>query len=94
MKLDPEEIQEIIQMAKSFSPLAEDISEVIVNDYGPALGKLMESIRNFQVQGTHKSIEQYKKLGYGKKDAILLTLNNKMALAEVLQSFDTSKNKK
>lgn len=77
---------EYIKIAAGFKPAASEAVDVLIKDYGPEIGKLAEVVRNHMVVSTDTTITQYIKLGYTRQEAILLTLNSKLALEEAFKN--------
>ena len=92
MKIEAEEIQAMLLMAKAYKPVVEEGVNILLDEYGPLLGKIVNEVREHMVLSTDKSIKQFIDLKYTKDEAILLTLNSKLALEQALQN--AGKNKK
>jgi hypothetical protein len=93
---DLKQIRMYFELAKSFAPLADEALKVVFA-YGPALRKLMDSIYDYQVFRTTLTIKQFEALGMSKEEAIMLTINNKISLQELIdrwKSLNTPKKDK
>jgi hypothetical protein len=83
---DLKQIRMFFELAKSFAPLADEALEVVFA-YGPALRKLMDSIVDYQVFRTTLTIKQFETLGMSREEAIMLTINNKISLQELVSGW-------
>ena len=83
---DLKQIRAYFELAKSFAPLADEALEVVFA-YGPTLRKLMDSIADYQVFRTTLTIKQFEALGMSREEAIMLTINNKISLQELISGW-------
>lgn len=91
--MDIKTIISLITEGKSYIPAIKSGVD-LVQEACTELKPLFESLSDQMVKNTVKSIDQYKAAGFTRDEAILLTLNTKVALSESLKSFDTAlKNK-
>ena len=79
-------------IAKEVEPLANEGIDQLLEGYAPILAKVGERVRKYSVENTVKTVKDYGEAGFSQREAILLTLNTKVALAEVLDKM--GKNKK
>ena len=79
-------------IAKEVEPLANEGIDQLLDGYAPILAKVSERLRKFNVETSTQTIKDFRSAGFSKKEAILLTLNTKLAMEELLDKM--GKNKK
>ena len=90
--IDLDEIQLYLQLAKEMKPVVKEALDTVLDEYAPLLGDIAERFRNHVVVSTDKTIKQFEELGYSRDEAMLLTLNSKLAVEESMRNL--GKNKK
>ena len=80
-------------LAKEVEPLADEAITQLLDGYGPVLAKIGDRVRKYSVESTVQTVKDYKGAGFTQKEAILLTLNTKVALAETLNQMSKNKTK-
>ena len=86
---DLKKFREYLELAKSFAPLADEVLDVAFA-YGPALRKLMDSIQDYIIYRTYVSIKQFEGLGMTRDEAIMLTINSKVSLQEMVNRLGST----
>jgi len=76
-----EEILEVLTMAREFKPVVEE-GMAALKEYTPYLRELYESLADFGVEQTDRSIKKFGEYGYTREEAILLTINLKLGAKE------------
>lgn len=90
MKLDADDItqiMEILQAADAYKPIVDKTIETI-ESFGPQFKKiadLLDEIRKFMVKSSISSFEEFQKSGFNREESILLTLNIKLAIAQLAE---------
>ena len=78
-------ISEVIGMSAEIKPLVKIAIDAIC-DLSGELKQPIESLRSLVVESRIKSVEQYRKAGFSKGDAILMTLSDSERLMKALDS--------
>jgi len=76
-----EAILEDLTVAKEFKPVVEQ-GMAVLKEYTPYLRELYESLADFGVEQTDRSIQKFGEYGYTREEAILLTINLKLGVKE------------
>ena len=95
MKITMEEIKdfsEILEEAESFRPLVEMILDAL-KSYSEEFKEIPEAFSRWVVDNRIKSIAQYKKAGFTKNDAIIMTLDDVFAVKKLYEKMNKSTNK-
>ena len=74
---------------KPYVPL---VGEVL-DEYSPVIGKVFDKLSQYTREKTLESIEYYQFHGLTQQEAILLTINGKVALAEMVHELGKNKGK-
>ena len=91
MKIDFNDIKEMLGLAKLYKPVAEEVVETTMKEYGPILASIMNNARSYMVNATDRTVKEFVELGYSREEALLLTINTNASLAEALKNVKTSK---
>jgi len=86
----PEVIKEVMdKVIKPYIPLIDEI----MDEYAPVLGKIFDRLTQYSREKTMESIKYYQLHGLTQQEAILLIINGKVALAEMVHELGKSKKK-
>jgi hypothetical protein len=85
---DLSQIKELVSVATTLKPIISQSADELLDAYGPELGKIFSRLNNYLVEQTITMIRKYEAEGFTREEAILLTLNNKLALKEVIQNVN------
>ena len=88
-----EELLDALTMAKEFKPVVEK-GMVALKEYTPYLRELCESLADFGVEQTDRSIKKFEEYGYTREEAILLTINLKLGAKEASDRMNARLNQK
>lgn len=91
MKIDFDDIKGMLGLAKLYKPVAEEVVETTMKEYGPILGSIMDNARSYMVNSTDRTIKQFEELGYSREESLLLTINTNASLSEALKNVKISK---
>lgn len=83
---NPNDILQLVQLAKTFKPIISESLDDILDDYGPELGKIATRLRKYIVKETVQTINEYESMGCTREEALQLTLNTKLSLEEALKN--------
>jgi hypothetical protein len=78
---DPEELREMIAIADLYIPIIEEALAKV----GPVLGGLIEKIDRFFCETQTASFHFYVDKGFSREEAMLLVINAKVSLQEILR---------
>lgn len=95
MKLNLNDIEEIrgyLSLAKEFAPLADEVVDAIFA-YGPALERILNAVTDWHVQNVTQMFNKYKENGFLREEALILTLNSKLVLKELISTIRNSDKK-
>ena len=90
MKLEADEISEILEFinqAEVFRPVVDKALDTI-ETFGPEFQKIadiFDNLRKYVVKGSIASFEEFQKAGFSREEAMLLTLDTKMAFIKIIQ---------
>jgi hypothetical protein len=84
-----EEIREVIAEYKPFIPLVEEI----LDEAAPILDKVFGRLMQYMREQTMKSLQYYQSEGLSLHDAMLLTINGNIALADAVKNIGNNKQK-
>ena len=87
------EILEFINQAEVFRPVVDKALDTI-ETFGPEFKKIADIFDNFRkyiVKGSIASFEEFQKAGFDREEAMLLTLDTKMAFMKMLNKNKDSK---
>ena len=94
MKIDIEEVEGLIMLAKAYKPLIEKVADEVVGDYAPILGKVVDGLREYSIKSNTDSFKQYVENGFTREEALLLVINTRASLQEALSNVSGNKTKK
>ena len=84
-----EEIREVIAEYKPYIPLVEEV----INEAAPVLDKVFGRFIQYMREQTVASLMYYRSQGLSESDAMLLTINANIALAEAVKNIGNNKKK-
>jgi hypothetical protein len=86
-KMDIDDILALLRNAKLFQPVVSEVLDETLDTFGPELAKVTTRFREFMVEETVASVEQYQKLGFSREEAIAFTLNDKQNLRDAIRNM-------
>jgi len=93
MKLSKDDLQEImavIGQAEEFRPFIKSIVETVLS-FGSELKPILESFKDYLVQGRIDAIKKYTDSGFTKDEAITMTLDDVFAVRRIFQNMSNQK---
>lgn len=93
MITDIGEIKALLEMAKLYRPVADEVIDMVIEEYGPVLGKVVVALRDAQIEQTDRTIKAFTERGYTREESILLTINANQAMQEALKNAGNGKKK-
>jgi hypothetical protein len=90
MQFDSDDIKEIltyIESAETFRPIVDKALDTI-KSFGPQfqqIADIFDNIRKQIVKGSIASFEEFQKAGFNREEAMLLTIDTKMAFLRIMQ---------
>lgn len=85
-KRELETMMELVAEVDKLKPLADDLTYTLTRVFGPNFKDLIRTMSMAMVDITVDMVEEFEKRDFSRKDAILLTVNTKVALTEALRS--------
>jgi len=86
------EVLAFISVAEEYKPVIKEGIKFIAG-MGTEVAPVMENLRSFLVDGRIKSVRQYEAAGFTRKEAILLTIDGKLALNGMVESLNKASKK-
>lgn len=90
MKLETEDIKQLIEIAAALQPVADQVADVVIS-YGPALRKVVDEVLDYTVARQARSVALYHELGFAWADALTLVLDEKFAIQRLSERIGRGK---
>lgn len=93
MKIAKEDITDILELldeANEFKPLVRKVIKILM-EYRDEFKELFDGIQDCMINSRVKTIHKYQNLGFTKDEAILFTLDSKVALQTHLKNIKIPK---
>ena len=79
-------INYIHENKEELKPAIKKIIDVVL-EFGPEFKEIIEELNNYSISLTSRTIQRFEMEGFSKEEAILLTLNTRLALKESFNNY-------